>query len=184
MNASPASHPTGPTGATQPAVPALAERCATTADGTLSKLHDLASPERPDDDAHGSAPPPLGRLQWTLILQRLRETPQVYDFQIRLLHLVSWPSLTEWPEADQPLAARVCALLARRPTTGALLPVLLGLAEAQVFPLIEALRLAGHVQAGAQQPPAPDPATAAARPAAPPPHGPLWQFWQHRPFHD
>jgi len=132
-----------------------------------------------------SGPLTLSRLQWTQVLQRLHDTPQAYDFQLSLLHLVSWPSLTHLPEDLQPTVARICALLARRPTTGSLLPVLLGRSEARVFPLIEALRLCGHLQAGGAHPArVTAPPEADVAPASrPPAQSLLGQLWQRLHFH-
>lgn len=91
---------------------------------------------------------PLIGLQWTLMLQhlgQLKRGPQDYPFQFSLVRLVSWPSLTHLPQDVQPAVARLCALLARKPSAASLLPLLLELPEAQVFTLIEAMRLLGHV---------------------------------------
>ncbi len=88
-------------------------------------------------------------LQWALLLQRLEELqrpPQQYPFHFNLVYLVSWPSLPHLPQEIQPAMARLCALLARKPSAVSLLPLLLELPQAQVFMLIEALRLCGHVQ--------------------------------------
>lgn len=90
---------------------------------------------------------PLKQLHWTLTLQRLHSQPQNYEFQYSVLRLQSWPSLAYLPEEIVPCVARICALLARKPMTASLIPLTLGLPEAQVFALIEVLRLNGHVQA-------------------------------------
>lgn len=90
---------------------------------------------------------PLNQLHWTLTLQRLRSDPQNYEFQYSVLKLQSWPSLAYLPEEITPAVARICALLARKPTTASLIPLTLGLPEAEVFALIEVLRLNGHLQA-------------------------------------
>lgn len=90
---------------------------------------------------------PLNQLHWTLTLQRLHSQPQNYEFQYSVLKLQSWPSLAYLPEGITPAVARICALLARKPTTASLIPLTLGLPEAQVFALIEVLRLNGHLQA-------------------------------------
>ena len=90
---------------------------------------------------------PLNQLHWTLTLQRLSSQPQNYEFQYSVLKLQSWPSLAYLPEEITPSIARICALLARKPTTASLVPLTLGLPEAEVFALIEVLRINGHVQA-------------------------------------
>jgi len=98
----------------------------------------------------GSAAPdsqPLNQLLWTLTLQCVRNRAQDCAYQVSLVRLVSWPSLTHLPEDVRPTVARLCALLARKPTTASLLPRSLGLEDAHVYPLLEALRLHGHVHA-------------------------------------
>jgi hypothetical protein len=90
---------------------------------------------------------PLNQLHWTLTLQRLHSQPQSYEFQYSVLRLQSWPSLAYLPEEIVPCVARICALLARKPTTASLIPLTLGLPEAEVFALIEVLRINGHLQA-------------------------------------
>jgi hypothetical protein len=100
-------------------------------------------------DAPGLPDQPLSELDWAPMLQhltQLQRRPQDYPFQFNLVRLVSWPSLTWVPQDVQPAMARLCALLARKPSAASLLPLLLELPEAQVFMLIEALRLYGHVQ--------------------------------------
>lgn len=73
-----------------------------------------------------------------------------HDFETRMLHLVAWPQLARMPESEQPTAARLCALLARRPTAGSLVPVLLGRPRAEVFTLISRLRQSGHLLVGGE----------------------------------
>ena len=92
---------------------------------------------------------PLVGLCWSLLLQRLEQQQrqaQDYSFRFNVVRLMSWPSLTHLPAEIQPTMARLCALLARRPSTASLLPLLLNLPEAEVFILIEALHLHGHIQ--------------------------------------
>lgn len=95
---------------------------------------------------------PLNQLHWKLTLQRLHNQPQNYEFQYSVVKLQSWPSLAYLPEEAVPAVARICALLARKPTTASLIPLTLGLPEAQVFALIEVLRLNGHLQANGLAP--------------------------------
>lgn len=117
-------------------------------------LPSLVSPEMApltflqDDDARPQGQPLVG-LCWKLLLQRLEQLqrlPQDYPFQFKVVRLVSWPSLTHLPPEVQPSMARLCALLARKPSAASLLPLLLNLPESQVFMLIEALHLHGHIQ--------------------------------------
>lgn len=89
---------------------------------------------------------PLGQLHWTLTLQRLQSQPQKFEFQYSVVRLQSWPSLAYLPEEIVPAVARICALLAHKPTTASLIPLTLGLPEDEVFSLIEVLRLNDHVQ--------------------------------------
>lgn len=103
----------------------------------------------PHDDALGLHGQPLSELDWPLVLQhlaQLQRRPQDYPFHFNLVRLLSWPSLTCLPQDVQPAMARLCALLARKPSAASLLPLLLELPDAQVFMLIEALRLYGHVK--------------------------------------
>jgi hypothetical protein len=115
-------------------------------------LSSLVSPNMapliPDDDARPKGLPLVG-LCWKLLLQRLEQLqrqPQDYAFQFKVVRLLSWPSLTHLPPEVQPSMARLCALLARKPSAASLLPLLLNLPESQVFMLIEALHLHGHIQ--------------------------------------
>ncbi len=119
-----------------------------------SALPSLASPEiaplssLQDDDSRPQGQPLVG-LCWNLLLQRLEQLqrqPQDYSFQFKVVRLLSWPSLTHLPQEVQPSMARLCALLARKPSAASLLPLLLNLPDSQVFMLIEALQLHGHVQ--------------------------------------
>lgn len=123
-----------------------------------SNIQDWAAPSLLKSDVAeftplpGSTPaqegPLLIDLRWSLLLQRLgqlQRQPQDYPFQFSVVRLVSWPSLTHLPQDVLPAVARLCALLARKPSAASLLPLLLDLPETQVFMLIEALRLHGHV---------------------------------------
>ena len=140
------------------------------------------------EDTPAEKSQPLIELHWTLTLQRLAQLQrraQDYDFQFCLVHLVSWPSLTRLPQDLQPAMARLCALLARKPSAASLLPLLLELPETQVFMLIEALRLYGHVQVvgptvedSAARPSAPPPTPAAAQPEQPTAPSLVAKIWQ------
>lgn len=90
---------------------------------------------------------PLSRLKWAVTLGSLYGQPLGnYEFKYGLIRLASWPCLTHLPEPVIPQVARICALLARKPTTASLIPLTLGLSEEQAFPVIEALRLNNHLQ--------------------------------------
>lgn len=92
---------------------------------------------------------PLIGLCWHLLVQhlaQLQRQPPDYPFRFQMVRLLSWPSLSHVPQDIQLSMARLCALLARKPSVASLLPLLLKLPESQVFMLIEALHLHGHVQ--------------------------------------
>lgn len=113
----------------------------------LSELHsDTAQHRFVQEAPEAQEVQPLNQLHWTLTLQRLQSQPQSYGFQYNVVRLQSWPSLAYMPEEVVPAVARICALLARKPTTASLIPLTLGLPEAQVFALLEVLRLNGHLQ--------------------------------------
>jgi hypothetical protein len=80
----------------------------------------------------------------------------------QVLHLVSWPSLQLLLGSAAPQITRICALLARRPSVGMLIPVILNLPPHVVHPLLETLYADGYIRlAGAASPdPAPAPAPA------------------------
>lgn len=66
-----------------------------------------------------------------------------------LMRLVTWPNLPQMSEVadeDLPLLARICALLAYKPTTASLIPLVLGVTEEKVNALLEALYRGRHVQ--------------------------------------
>lgn len=78
----------------------------------------------------------------------------------QVLHLVSWPSLHLLLGSAAPQITRICALLARRPSVGMLIPVILNLPPHVVHPLLETLYADGYIRiAGAASlDPAPAPA--------------------------
>jgi hypothetical protein len=103
---------------------------------------------------------PLSRLAWAVTLARLQsQTLATYDYRYSVFRLESWPCLTHLPEDVVPVVARVCALLARKPTTASLIHLALGMSEEQVVAVIEALRLHEHIST-------PGGANAAAAPGA------------------
>jgi hypothetical protein len=63
----------------------------------------------------------------------------------QVLHLAAWPPLSkQWHDAA-PHMTRICALLARRPSVGALIPVMLDIPPHIVHSLLEALHASGHI---------------------------------------
>lgn len=66
--------------------------------------------------------------------------------QFNVLHLVCWPALSELrPEAAQDVA-RLCALLARRPSAGMLVPTLLNMPPQIAYALMDTLLAQGHIR--------------------------------------
>lgn len=88
------------------------------------------------------------QLDWAAAYARLQGQPlEAYQFRFSLLRLVSWPGLTHLPDEHIPAVARICALLARKPTAASLIPLTLGMPEEQAFALIEVLRQNQNVEA-------------------------------------
>jgi non-ribosomal peptide synthetase component F len=98
-----------------------------------------------------------------------------------LLRLQRWPNLSRMPATvDVRIAARVCALLARRPTVGCFIPRLLDQPRLQVAPVLEALHLQRVIEVTSLAP------VSAGRPADPIPVLPsarfiaqLWGLFMH-----
>lgn len=66
-------------------------------------------------------------------------------FRYGVIKLVSWPDLTQVPEQEQPLVARICALLSRKLSAGRLVPLVLAAPESDVFRAMSALVRSGHL---------------------------------------
>lgn len=118
-------------------------------DGSAVQITALPGAAAAQDDL------PLNHLYWTVTLAGLQGRALAgYEFRFSLLRLATWPCLTHLPESIIPTVARICALLARKPTAASLIPLTLGMSEEQVFPVIEALRLNQHIQTagGSSQP--------------------------------
>lgn len=64
----------------------------------------------------------------------------------QVLYLVSWPSLQLLLGSAAPQITRICALLARRPSVGMLIPVILNLPPHVVHPLLETLYAHGYIR--------------------------------------
>lgn len=65
----------------------------------------------------------------------------------RVLYLSSWPSLANLSQEAVPDVARICALLARRPSVGMLVPVLLRMPAPVAYSLLETLYTGGYIYA-------------------------------------
>jgi len=74
------------------------------------------------------------------------------NLQFRVLQLVSWPAVPQMAHDSAPDVARICALLARKPSTGMLIPALLGLPHDVAYALLDQLYAQGHIRAAAAAP--------------------------------
>lgn len=70
----------------------------------------------------------------------------------QVLHLASWPSLSELSLDTAPHITRICALLARRPSVGMVMPFMLGMPSDVTYSLLEHLYASGHVYPAAGLP--------------------------------
>lgn len=138
----------------------------------------------PYSSAQSVTPNPTGLSCPSAPAQAHANPAPAHDFETRLLHLAAWPQLTRMPAGEQPTAARLCALLARRPTAGSLVPVLLGRPRPEVFALIMRLRQSGHLLVGGEHV-AHESHEGPALPAeAPRPHDSLLEpLWRRLGFH-
>lgn len=82
----------------------------------------------------------------------------------QVLHLSSWPSLHKLSQEAVPDVTRICALLARRPSVGMLIPVLLHMPPPVAYSLLETLYAGGHIYADRTLAPA-EPSLFGAEPA-------------------
>lgn len=73
--------------------------------------------------------------------------PQLQDEIFnKVLHLTSWPPLEQLLlDTAQPMT-RICALLARRPSVGMFIPVILDMPPAIIYPLLQRLYQKGHIR--------------------------------------
>lgn len=67
--------------------------------------------------------------------------------QFSVLQLSSWPALCELAPDTAGHLSRICALLARKPSVGMLIPVMLDIAPSVVYALLETLYAKGHILA-------------------------------------
>ena len=63
----------------------------------------------------------------------------VEDLRFALVRLLAWPDLSQLPESKQVMVARICSLLARKPTAGHLIPRVLGEPEQLVLMTVHEL---------------------------------------------
>lgn len=63
----------------------------------------------------------------------------------QVLHLASWPPLSQQWHDTAPHITRICALLARRPSVGMLIPVILDIPPHIVRSLLDTLHANGHI---------------------------------------
>lgn len=63
----------------------------------------------------------------------------------QVLHLASWPPLSLITLETAPHMTRICALLARRPSVGMLIPVMLDMTAGMTYSVLETLYANGHI---------------------------------------
>ena len=71
------------------------------------------------------------------------------NLQFSVLQLSSWPALPQLPEELVKDVARICALLACRPTAGILVPKLVQMPRDQAFDILDKLYVSGNITAWA-----------------------------------
>lgn len=68
------------------------------------------------------------------------------DLQFTVWVLISWPPLAHLlPQESAPHMIRICALLARRPSAGQLIPIMLQIPPETIYPLLDFLYLGGYI---------------------------------------
>lgn len=68
------------------------------------------------------------------------------DLQFTVWVLVSWPRLAcLLPQEGAPHIIRICALLARRPSAGQLIPIMLQIPPETIYPLLDFLYMGGYI---------------------------------------
>ncbi|CAN5398643.1 hypothetical protein BH10PSE16_BH10PSE16_42500 [soil metagenome] len=67
------------------------------------------------------------------------------NLQYKILQLASWPPLSELLLDTAPQMTRICALLARKPSAGMLIPVMLDMTPQTTYPLLGTLYAKGHI---------------------------------------
>lgn len=75
-----------------------------------------------------------------------RESFSGFDKQSTVWMLVSWPPLGSlFAQKNAPNIIRICALLARRPSAGKLIPVMLEIPSEIIYPLLTFLYVGGYI---------------------------------------
>lgn len=69
----------------------------------------------------------------------------------QVLHLSSWPSLIRLSQESVPDVTRICALLARRPSVGMFVPLVLNMSPLVAYSLLETLYASGHIYSDKMQ---------------------------------
>lgn len=67
------------------------------------------------------------------------------NLQFSVLQLASWPSLPDLLLETAPHVTRICALLARKPSVGMLIPVMLDMPPQVTYSLLDTLYAKGHI---------------------------------------
>lgn len=67
------------------------------------------------------------------------------NLQFSVLQLASWPSLPDLLSDAAPHITRICALLARKPSVGMLIPVMLDMPPQVTYSLLDKLYAQGHI---------------------------------------
>ena len=90
------------------------------------------------------------------------------NLQFSVLHFVSWPPLPELLLETAPNMTRICALLARKPSTGMLIPVILDMPAPITYSLLDTLYDKGHIRTMGDAAPLSAPASHIAEPVKAP----------------
>lgn len=78
--------------------------------------------------------------------QSKREYISQFDLQFTIWVLISWPPLFDLIHQEgSPHIIRICALLARRPSAGQLIPIVLQIPPEVTYPLLSFLYAEGHI---------------------------------------
>lgn len=67
------------------------------------------------------------------------------NLQFSVLQLASWPPLSDLLLETAPDITRICALLARKPSVGMLIPVILDIPPQVTYSLLDTLYAKGHI---------------------------------------